>query len=73
MKVKELIERLEDFNPEAEVHFSYTYGDYWRTEVAPKVYSLDEGMIVYSDYHQMDKLIEDDSDENEVKKVVVIS
>jgi len=64
MQVKELIEILEGMNQDAEVHFAYNYGDHWRTEVAPKVDRVDEGSVVYSDYHRMDKMVEYD-DESE--------
>jgi hypothetical protein len=83
MQVKELIEMLEGMNPEAEVHFSYNYGDHWRTEVAPKVDRVDEGAVVYSDYHRMDKMVEDNGDFDEetgeeivdetLRRVVVLS
>ena len=84
MKVSELIEQLQDMNPEAEVHFSYCYGDHWRTEVAPKASRVDEGAVVYSEYHRMDKMVEhDDSDFDEetgeelvdvtLRRVVVLS
>ena len=84
MQVKELIEMLQDMNPEADVHFAYNYGDHWRTEVAPKVGSVDEGAVVYSEYHRMDKMLEDtgdcefDDEGNEVmdetlRRVVVLS
>ena len=62
MQVFQLIEQLMDLDPNAEVHFSYNYGDHWRTEVAPKVGRVDEGAVVYSDYHRMDKMVEDDGD-----------
>jgi hypothetical protein len=62
MKVAELIEQLGHMNPEADVHFAYNYGDHWRTEVAPRVGRVDEGAVVYSDYHRMDKLMEDEYD-----------
>ena len=62
MQVKELIEQLGCMDPEAEVHFAYNYGDHWRTEVAPRVSNVSEGVVKYSDYHRMDK-IEDDEDE----------
>ena len=81
MLVKELIESLKYMDQEAEVHFAYNYGDHWRTEVAPKVSQVTEGVVEYSDYHRMDK-IETDEDElfNEetgdyaegVRRVVVI-
>jgi len=62
MKVKDLIEQLGYMDPEADVHYSYNYGDRWRTEVAPAVGRIDEGAVVYSDYHRMDKMVEDDGD-----------
>ena len=65
MKVQELIERLKYADPEAEVHFSYNYGDHWRTIVAPAVTEVEDGKVTYSDYHQMDALVtvnEDDDD-----------
>jgi hypothetical protein len=62
MKVFQLIERLMDLDPNAEVHFSYNYGDHWHTEVAPTVGSVEEGVVKYSEYHLMDQLM----DENEM-------
>ena len=62
MKVKDLIEQLGYMDLEADVHFAYNYGDHWRTEVAPRVGSVAEGAVVYSEYHRMDKMIEDDGD-----------
>jgi hypothetical protein len=81
MTVQELINTLQYMNPETEVHFSYGYGDHWRTEVAPRVSEVSEGVVEYSDYHQMDKLVTDEDevyDEDtgdfkaDVRKVVVI-
>ena len=62
MQVFQLIEQLMDLDPNAEVHFSYNYGDHWRTEVAPKVGRVDEGAVVYSEYHRMDKILDADGD-----------
>jgi len=84
MQVKELIEMLQGMDPEAQVHYAYNYGDHWRTEVAPKVGRVDEGAVVYSEYHRMDKMVEpDDSDFDEdtgeeivdetLRRVVVLS
>jgi hypothetical protein len=81
MNVKELIEQLECMNPEAEVHFAYNYGDHWRTEVAPKIDRVDEGVVEYSEYHRMDKMVDDEDcyDEDtgdyraDVRKVVVLA
>ena len=81
MLVKELIESLKYMDQDAEVHFAYNYGDHWRTEVAPKVSQVTEGVVEYSDYHRMDKLVTDEEDcydedtgdyKTDVRKVVVI-
>lgn len=64
MKVAELIETLQYMDQEAEVHFAYNYGDHWRTEVAPRVSRVNEGIVEFSEYHRMDKLVvEEDYDE----------
>jgi hypothetical protein len=82
MLVKELIESLKYMDQDAEVHFSYCYGDHWRTEVAPKIDRVDEGVVEYSEYHRMDKMVgeyEDQFDEEtgdlrtDVRKVVVLA
>ena len=81
MLVKELIEQLQYMNQDAEVHFAYNYGDHWRTEVAPKVSQVFEGAVEFSDYHRMDKLVEEYEDQfdeetgdlrTDVRRVVVI-
>jgi len=65
MQVSELIEVLQSMPQDAEVHFSYNYGDHWRTQVAPKVRDVDVGFVTYSDYHRMDKVTEPDWDDEE--------
>lgn len=81
MQVKELIEILGRYDQDVEVHFSYNYGDHWRTEVAPAICQVSDGVVEYSDYHRMDKLVTDEDkcyDEEtgdykqDVRKVVVI-
>ena len=78
MQVKDLIEQLQSMNPEAEVHFTYNYGDHWRTKVAPTVDEVFEGLVKRSDYHSMDKLMdeskmfEDEGDYENTRRVVVI-
>jgi glycogen debranching enzyme len=70
MHVSELIELLQEMPQDAEVHFQYNYGDHWRTQVAPKVSEVYEGAVAYSSYHQMDKVVEfdyDDEDEEEAQ------
>ena len=81
MKVSELIDILGRYDQDVEVHFSYNYGDHRRTEVAPAICQVADGVVEYSDYHQMDKLITDEEDcydedtgnyKQDVRKVVVI-
>lgn len=63
MTVEELIAELQMMDPNAEVHFAYNYGDHWRTQVAPKVDSVELGNVKYSDYHRMPKVVEYDDDD----------
>jgi hypothetical protein len=78
MKVSELIEKLKDFDADAEVHFTYNYGDHWRTQVAQSAIDVFEGYVTYSAYHRMDTLLEDyngpedDDDDRVVRNVVII-
>jgi hypothetical protein len=77
MNVAELIEELKYMPQDAEVHFSYNYGDHWRTQVAPKVTEVFEGAVVHSEYHRMPKVVEfdyddEDGDEAESNSVVIL-
>ena len=80
MQVKDLIELLQQESPEAEVHFSYNYGDHWRTQVAPTVDSVEVGYVQFSDYHRMHKVTDDEDDiyledgerDEDVKEVVIL-
>jgi len=58
MKVSDLIERLREYDEDAEVHFSYDYGDHWHTNVAPKVTTVADYYVKHSDYHRMDALVD---------------
>ena len=69
MKVSELIEQLGYMDKDAEVHFSYCYGDHWRTEVAPKISRVSEGVVEYSEYHRMDKMAREDYDDEDEQTV----
>ena len=79
MKVSQLIEELQMMDQDAEVHFAYNYGDHWRTAVAPRVDNISEGYVKFSDYHRMDKLVdeedmfdEDTGEEKEGARRVII-
>lgn len=60
MLVRDLIELLEGCDADMEVHFSYNYGDHWRTQVAPTVDSVMTGRVVHSAYHSMDKVVDEE-------------
>lgn len=55
------------------VHFSYNYGDHWRTVVAPGASNAELLYVENSSYHQMDKLTDDDGQEESDRQVLVIS
>ena len=69
MKVADLIEELKYMPQDAEVHFSYNYGDHWRTQVAPTVDNVFLGRVVYSDYHRMPKLVDEDDEDQDMREV----
>ena len=80
MLVSQLIEQLQSMDQNAEVHFSYNYGDHWRTQVAPTVDRVAEGVVEHSAYHSMDKMVDDEDCYDEdtgdykegVRRVVVL-
>ncbi len=65
MKVLELRELLANYDPDAQVHFEYDYGDHWHTVVAPNVSSVHaDGLAVhYSEYHRMPELIDENNND----------
>lgn len=65
LTVAELIEELKYMPQDAEVHFQYNYNDHWRTQVAPEVDTVEMGFVKYSDYHQMNKVVEPDYDDED--------
>ena len=76
MTVKELIEELQMYDEDMEVKFAYNYGDHWRTQVAARIDDVDELTVGYSEYHNMDKVLDEDDNpdnENDVRTAVVIS
>lgn len=81
MRVSELVELLQDMDPHAEVHFTYSIGDYWKTTAAPEVSRVAHDFVTNSGYHNLDVVIKDEDDVYDatgglaegVKKVVTIS
>ena len=72
MTVQELIACLQKEDPEAPVHFSYNYGDYWRTTVAPAVRKIEPGYVKDSPYHGMPRVVGCDDDESDRAVDVVL-
>jgi len=78
MLVRDLIELLESFDADMEVHFAYDYGDRTHSQVAPKISDVREGVVEYSEYHRMDKVAKEDYDDededvvNSQRRVVII-
>ena len=78
MLVRDLIELLESFDADMEVHFAYDYGDRIHSQVAPKISDAREGVVAYSEYHRMDKVADEDYDEEDPdadtqRRVVVLA
>jgi hypothetical protein len=65
LTVGQLIERLQGLDPSLPVAFSYEYGDYWHTEVAGTIRSVDETAVAFSEYHSMLKIANDDDRDEE--------
>jgi hypothetical protein len=73
MKVRDLISLLENEDPDAEAHFAYASGNYWRT-VAPTIRNVELGYVKDSAYHNKPVLLSNDDDDNDdATKVVVLS
>ncbi len=75
MTVRELIERLEGMDPEAEVHFAYNYGDHCNTMAAPVVDQVEEMYVEPNAYVDTDALVDDedvDEDNPNQRRVVVL-
>lgn len=73
MTVAELIEELQEFDPEMPVHFAYPSGDYWKTTLTKPVSVVEIGTVEWSDYHRENRLIEDGEEELGENSVIVIS
>jgi len=60
MTVQQLIDTLQQEDPNAEIAIAYNYGDYTRTTVTPDVIEVMEVPVKYSAYHRMNRLATDD-------------
>lgn len=52
-QLKKLLENIDDSTP---VHFVYDYGDHGNTDVTTEVADVEEGCVLWSDYHDMFKV-----------------
>jgi len=76
MTVGMLIEELKQYDKNSEVRFAYNSGDHWKTQVAELIKSVDSGLVSYSEYHRMDKVVDPNDDgemPDEAKEVVILS
>lgn len=72
MKVSELIERLENLDPEMEVMFEHPSHDHWRTVLASDILRVEENTVRYAEYHRQHVLAEGRDDDEPCKEVVLI-
>lgn len=67
LTVSQLIQRLQDFPPDALVKFEYDYGDYWHTKVCQGVKEIEDKQTIYSEYHRLDKALDQNEDTTELE------
>lgn len=72
MTVRELINELQNHDPNAEVGYAYNYGDYWSTQVVGEIEMAEPELCEYSDYHNMNKIADEQDDEEEQTTIVVL-
>lgn len=73
MTAQELIEILQDLDPETEIYVQHTAGDYWKTQLASEVENGDFGHINHSSYHNQNKVVEEGEEEDDTKEVFLLS
>lgn len=72
MTVQQLKEELNNLPDDMEVKFSYDYGDHWHTNVAERINNVGIDFVTYSDYHRMDKVVEENHKDGP-REVVILS
>ncbi len=73
LTVRDLIEQLQNCDPDLPVVIGYPYGDRVRTTVASVVEEVEEAQVTWSEYHRTFKVPKDGSTEDDAVEVVVIS
>lgn len=69
MTVRNLMDRLQEFNPDDEVYFSYDYGNYGHTLVAKPIEDVEDTPLVYSAYTRSMTLMDENDDESDPGEV----
>lgn len=75
MKVSELIERLQNLDPEMDVMFEHPAHDRWRTVLASDILRVQENTVRYAEYHRQHVLAEgydEDEEASDPRKEVVL-
>lgn len=72
MQVKDLIEMLQEMDPEATVHFAYNYGDRGHTMVAPEVTEVETALVAHNAYVNDTALVDEDREDDNAIEVVVL-
>lgn len=65
MTVGQLIEYLQQQDPDQIVGFAHAAGDYWQTTLVDSPWKVEEEMVRFSSYHKGHKLVENDDDSYE--------
>lgn len=75
LTVAELIEELEQMDPNLRVVFAYTSSDHWGTQVARVVTTVDETSLAWNEYHSLPAPADSDeaSDKNDIVDAVVLN
>jgi len=74
MTVRELMEVLRDYDPEAEVRVAQDSHDHWRTTLARPLDTVSNQLVVFSRYHEFDVVVdEDDEDAVDGTNAVILS
>ena len=72
MIVDELIQELQNLDPNAEIRFEADTHDHWRTVIAKPIRWIDEVGIKHSDYHNADTIIDEEDEDVNADLVYVI-
>lgn len=78
MKKIDLINELSCFNDDDEIFIAFPSGDYWGSVLAKEVTEITHEQVVWSDYHNTHKIVDDEKlekgyyDDEELKKVVML-